>query len=203
MSTKIYTAYRCGIKDFTKVFLPAFRETCFKAAAKRAKELMKHVEDSVIKEVYDKGWQDEMSYEQYQQKLGKLCRFRHVFRTCAEASKQAERDFLFCFDISLNLWLYNNKAYIIPIGEGWIYEKFKIPEEAEEYAYWNSSDKPNEITARQWQARLDTWEKVCLNDHNSARLNHQIINAKEHTGLYEIARLILPERQAAIAELGV
>lgn len=61
---------------------------------------------------------------------------------------------------------------------------------AEDYSYWNNTDRPETVTARQWAARARTWEQVCLNDHNGRRLNHVVVNAAREEGLIEVIRAL-------------
>lgn len=176
MSTKIYLAYRCSVKKLNE-FLLKFREHCFSKVQERIEVLMAAVTPEQIRKYYDdKEWN--MSYEEFLTKKEKYFRFRHVFVNACEASPNHYRDLIFCFDCSLNVWLHKNKAYLIPYGETWILNDFKLPEEVEEYPYWNNSDPPENVTNKQWEARSKNWDAVCLKNWNQSRLLHTVIDLK-------------------------
>lgn len=205
MSTKIYYAFRCSIRDFTEVFLPKYREHCFRTVKKQIGKLTPHVEEAKIKEIYDsKGWAEKMDYDAFRAEKEEMIRVREVLKRAAKASKDPVRDVVFGIDCSLNVWLHRGKAYIIPYGERWIYDDFKLPKGVEEYGYWNNTDEPDNVTRRQWQARGKTWEAVCLNNWNATRLTHEIIKASGHTvGLEELARRLLPEKHRFAVTIGL
>jgi hypothetical protein len=198
MSTKIYYGYRCSVKTFNEVFLPAFREHCLAKVQERIELLMDAVLPEKIREYYEnKNWQEEMPYEEFLVKKEKFFRFRTVFKLACEASKDDKRNFISCLDCSLNVWLHKNNVYIIPYGETWIYDDFKLPEGAEDYSYWNNTDRPDEISNRKWNERRNNWEAVCLNDWNKSRLNHIIIDLKQDNfSLQPIANKIFDEKEA-------
>lgn len=195
MSTKIYEAYRCSVKNLNE-FLRIMREHCFAKVQDRIEILMPEVTQEKIREYYDeKDW--EMSFDEFLNKKEKYFRFRYVFNLACEASLSDVRDLFFCFDCSLNIWIHKNKAYIIPYGEKWIYKDFLKPDGTEEYYYWNNSDRPDNITNRQWQSRAKNWQEICLNNWNKSRLMHTIIDLKnDNFSLQTIADKILGEKQA-------
>ncbi len=49
---------------------------------------------------------------------------------------------------------------ILFYGPRWIREAFEKHFAFEEFGYWNSSDKPEEVTDAQWAYRKKAWEKV-------------------------------------------
>jgi hypothetical protein len=204
MSTKIYTAWRCSVWTFEQDFVPAFRKHCMKQVVARVKKLAAAVKDERLKEIYEtKGWAKEHTYDQFLALKEDFIRVREVFREAAKASKKLERDVLFCLDCSFNVWFNNHKAYIIPYGEHWITEGFKPPKGVEDYAYWNNTDKPDELTDRQWAARKRKWDEVCLNSWDATRLVHQIINAGDNIGLYEIATSVMPKKDVMGVTVGL
>lgn len=188
MSTKIHKAWRMPISVLYKDFMPAFREHCFINVVKRLDETSSAVLPVVLQEIYDKYWKDRVTYEEFEKNRGKKVRVRHVLKYSFLASKSYERSLLFNIDCSFNTWLYNNKAYVIPYGESWITKDFNVPEKVEDYCYWNNTDEPENVTRKQWVARGDMWEKICLNDWNKRRMLHEIVNIKENIGNVEIWR---------------
>lgn len=167
MSTKIYYAYRMPVKVFSTTFLPAFRKHVFKKATAWTR---KHLLGEPTVEA-----------------------LRAFYITMADASLSKLRSHV-CFDCSFNAWIHKNKVYVILYGESFLWEAFKLPEEVEDYRYWNNTDQPEGITRRQWNQRDKTWEKVCLSEAtgwDTGRLVHEIINASTKQGLIEIGTSIL------------
>lgn len=64
------------------------------------------------------------------------------------------------FTCSFNVWLLNDKAYIIPIGNHHIFENLHH-DKVKDYAYYNSTDSQLEhMTEAEWYGRRDVWEKL-------------------------------------------
>lgn len=78
---------------------------------------------------------------------------------------------------TLNIWLHENYAYIIPVG---YYKWFDVPPNTEEFRYWNNTDRPKELSEEEWDFRRETWNNInCgegVTSHNSRRLQHTIID---------------------------
>ena len=97
---------------------------------------------------------------------------------------------MFCIDCSINFWLHGRYVYIIPYGENWVHEGFNLPENVEDYCYWNNTDEPEGMTWKQWQARGKNWNKIC-DDWDAARNVHEVVNAASNVGLVTIANRFL------------
>ena len=186
MSTKIYTAWRMPISTCYKSFIPCFREHCFSLVSEKVKALSGCVMDEVAKEIYNESYcKNTMTWEEYLKSRGSQIKTRHVLKHSYLASESYLKGEPFGIDCSLNIWLYNNKAYVIPYGEYWILKDFEVPEKVEDYSYWNNTDHPEGISYRQWEARGKTWDKVCLGNTsgwNQNRLLHEVVNIKEMIG---------------------
>lgn len=194
MSTKIYTAFRCKPRTFSEVFLPKIRDHCFKKIITRVERLIGKVPESKIQEVYDsKQWKSEMSFDEFRNQRGQLIRLKEVFKRSLVASSGTVRDLDYDLDCTLSIWLYKNRFYIIPSGEHWIYEGFEKPEDVEDFRYYNNQEGPSNLTDRQWSNRGKTWNKVCLDNWNKGRMQHEIINVNNNqVGLDIIASHFLP-----------
>jgi copper chaperone CopZ len=194
MSTKIYTAWRMPIKVCYNEFIPLFREHCFNKVSEQVKNLYSSVKDEVAKEVYDKyNWKDKMSWEDYLKSRGNLVKARHVLKFSYLASESIYRGDPFNLDCSLNIWMYNNKAYVIPYGDYWVLKDFNAPSNVEDYSYWNNTDPPEDMPYSKWEARGKMWDKVCLEhteDWHKRRLLHEVVNIKSMIGNIEIWRKI-------------
>ena len=200
MSTKIYYAYRMPVNVFTPVFLPAFRKHVIGTAANFVKMLMPNVTPSELKAVFKekKEYDKKLTYKKFAEDENSFI-LRIIFQKMAEASKSRQRS-LECIDCSLNIWIYDGRVYTILYGESWLWKKFKLPDGVEDYPYWNNTDEPDGVTRRQWTARGKTWDKVCLDsDWNATRMVHEVINASQETGLFEVAERIVGNKKAFIA----
>lgn len=191
MSTKIYTAWRCRAKAFDRVLA----------------ELHSHAENyavGVVKEQAGRLFQKDVNREirtiikpgtdpwgWSQLRKDKVTRVRMVLENCVEASRQPQRTFT-DIDASLNVWYDRGWFYIIGYGECWGFDY--NPVAAEDYRYWNNTDRPDDLTPRQWRARGAAWNRVCLDTGwNARRMTHAIIEAKSETGLAELAARLLPK----------
>lgn len=208
MSTKIYNAYRCPIKVFYKDFLPAINGYCIKKAASELREQMGHIPDVNLREFLKKHQRNPetgellsktIEIDKFLEAHDKRARLRYVFVEAYRASKSLVRDYAFCIDASLNVWLYNNRAYVIPYGDYFMFKNFKLPTGVEDYSYWNNTDPPEELSKgegyKQWERRGKVWDKIC-DDWDGGRLVHTIVSVKERIGIVEVCRQIVPKEEA-------
>jgi hypothetical protein len=166
MSTKIYYAWRVPIdklNDFIDFVRPQVYETAQNIIAKLMPDVTKeHIEKVKLEKPY---------------LPEAMIRFSSAIELCKSISKQSGRAPGVDVDFALNVWLYENHAYIIPIGE---YKDFKVPDFAEDFSYWNNTDQPDNITDEQWEEKCKTWEQINLGEglhsHNARRLEHNVIN---------------------------
>ena len=194
------------IKTFVGKFLPNSRSHCLVKTSERVKALSNSLTEEGIKEEYDfyvkrtssnQYLKDSVkSYEDWKVNLDRNKVFK-ILRHAYEASVATERDTLFCVDCSVNAWIEEDSsdgfnAYVIPYGERWIWDDFKLPKGVKDYSYWDNTDKPENVKQKDWEIRGKTWDKICLNNNwNDKRLTHVIIDLKENSGFNEISNLIL------------
>lgn len=130
----------------------------------------------LIPKVTQEGIEKQKKEHPYYHKENEL-RLECVLDTCRYVSNQTKRCLNFDIDLSLNIWLHESYAHIIPVGE---YRWFDVPQSAEEFRYWNNADRPKELSEAEWEYRYETWENInCgqgIASHNSRRLNHSIID---------------------------
>ena len=198
MSTKIYIAWRCTAKAFPD-FLSAFRSHCLAKIGKRVDYLAAGLKTQAIRDIYDdKGWEKELPFGDFLQKHEKRIRISQVFKLAAMASKSTLRDPMFCIDCCMNFWIQGKYIYIIPYAENWIYQDFALPQNVEDYCYWNNSDEPEGISYKQWKTRGKNWDSIC-DDWDAARNVHEIVNAGSGIGLVAIAKQFINEDQSYMA----
>lgn len=190
MSTKIYTAWRCRHRMFY-LALDEIRKKAFEYAAKTVREEIKAFEPKVFEKAYKTFMK--VKKQPDTPELRKLLQVRSAMAAAQIASTSMERMHPCDIDASLNVWLYNDHVYMIAYGECWNHVGNFVPSAAEDYAYWNNTDKPDHVTHQQWRQRGKTWDEVFGDAWDSARLVHKIIEAKDDTGLHELAKILLPK----------
>lgn len=174
MSTKIYYAYKIPQEKLHE-FIDSIRGQIFNKAEELVRQMMNAVTEEKLKEEKTK-----KSYYS-EEKI----RFNLVIELCTKLSKEKQRTGL-DLTFSLNIWLYNNYAYIIPIGEYYYLNNLKYSDWVEDYSYWNNTDKPDKISEEDWDLRQNIWEDInCgtgVHSHNARRLNHSIIDFNQLYG---------------------
>jgi hypothetical protein len=176
VSTKIYTAWRFPVRRLNE-FLATAREQWFRIAAAKVKQLAK---------VIDK---DRLVLVKSPHMPERAKRLKLALQEMQVASQSKYRiTQVECIDMTLNVWLHNGIAYIIPIGELNFIDTMKFPPWAQDFSYWNNTDRPDNVTPQGWAWRARVWEKVCLQDHDRTRLNHVVVEAAREVGLIEIIR---------------
>jgi len=85
-----------------------------------------------------------------------------------EDAKSMERGF-FGIEMGCQVFIHGRYAYIIPCGEDWLLKGFELPEFAEDFSYWNNSDRPDELSDREWNRRGRTWDKIIGTGRDEAR----------------------------------
>lgn len=202
MSTKIYEAYRVPVRRLAEL-LDIVRKAVVKRAAHQVGVVMGVVDGAKLKERVDdyrKSW--ETAGKTMPAWTERSVWTEMALDLCEAASAKMERDLDAALDCGLNIWIRGAFAYVIPWGEGYLFEKVRWPKWAVDYRYQNSTDRPDDISARAWRERKKMWGQLCLGDGarwNDRRLCFEIINLKPHESVS--SRLLLlgirvPERYA-------
>ena len=179
MSIKIYDAWRIPrskINEFTALA----REATWAYLLKRIDGWMATVKDEAVQHILDEEHAARMQWFEGKEvpewakapdEITTAHRWRLLEKMIVAASTKPERHLLDS-DASFNFWIHGKYAYIIPYG------KMVLPAEqppwTEDYSYWNNTDRPDDVTARQWSARGRMWNRVCLDDWNKGRYHHTI-----------------------------
>lgn len=187
MSTKIYEAYRVPLSKLND-FIDITRKQTIKQQCEKLKHFMKYAE--VDREIPG----DIKGDEKKEKKWIKYQQFESVLEKAYQASQSPYID-AFDVECGLNIWIKNRYAYVIPIGCAGL--KWRLPKYAEDYSYWDNTDRPKKITLQQWGARCRTWESInCgygIASHNARRMYHSFIDLKngKYTGSWELKEKIL------------
>jgi hypothetical protein len=193
VSTKIYEAWKIPIRSLVG-FTSGFRAITMKGAVSTTSLIMDEVNpDAIIFNLFDdptdrvamckkEGWREYSALVS-------------IMTTFMLASDKGIR--FMNWDTSFNVWLDGRWAYIIPYLGG-----YKIPKgsldrmirslDGVEYRYWDNSDKPSNLSRKEWSSRARTWDKVCLEDFHKNRMSHVVIDGKyPYIGFQEMANEIL------------
>jgi hypothetical protein len=181
MSIKIWEAWRIPLKQLNN-FMLLVNEATHNQFYENLDEWMERIDLSEAKKLREKReteWRETCERKGWalpQPKGDKTYlweKWELLLREIRKASDSLEKT-LFGADASLNIWLDKRYAYIIPIGK--VKLPNPLPEWVEDYHYQNQVDRPENTTPQQYGARCKKWHKLCLEDHNRTRLNHEIIS---------------------------
>jgi hypothetical protein len=193
MSTKIYDAYRIPRTKLNE-FLMRTRHLTFTKVLDTVDMFLGHVDenlvDAKVKEDIDGLTKGGAELPEWYNK--ERAAQRHRWEVLKKAFKKASISSLrsgLCIDASLNVWIRGRYAYIIPYG----YSVCPTDLEwVEDYCYFNNTDRPERVTARQWAARSNMWDKLCLNDHDATRLSYTIVEfSGDHRSVFVIEAYVL------------
>lgn len=175
MSIKIWDAYRLP-KSGLNEFLALVRGATLEVFYKNLDERINFINDDKVIESVDRTEASLIS------NLGTLpdwydrerCTDRNRWGMLEEKLIEASRGSLksyFDLDASFNIWLDRRYAYVIPYG------RVKIPslDWVTDYHYQNQTDRPDDISGKQWAARSKKWHELCLDDWDATRLQYVII----------------------------
>ena len=171
------------------------------AAADFVRERMPLVKQSALRAEWKlkKEYTPKLTFKQFMQDEGDAARVCVILKALSESSQSNLRTFE-DIDCSMNLWIYRGKVYAILYGEHYLWDKFKPPKGVEDYAYWNNTDGPDDVSRRAWHARSKTWNKVCLDsDWDSSRMVHDVIKCSKETGLYRVVEQLVHKDQIFLA----
>ncbi len=108
-------------------------------------------------------------------------RFELTMSRCEEAARNSRRDTSFDIECGFNVWLHEDHAYLIPIGEEWIKRVIAVPF-AEDHSYWNNTDRPKDLSEFEWENRRRLWDRVNCGSgrasHNARRLYHAVVDLR-------------------------
>lgn len=181
MSTKIYYAWRTPIREFNK-FLADYRAGCFAKAAAEVRELADRQTPDEVRRHYRLALgKRRLSGEDADFVLaneGKI-RATMVLVEATQASRSPYRS-VFGLDCFLTVFLRGRYAYAI--GRGDI-----VPDVPyQNYCYYNNTDRPEDVSAREWASRRKVWNELC--DRWGQKLIQSVVDLKEGVGTFEIAR---------------
>lgn len=202
MSTKIYVAYRMPIRCLNG-YIGWAREKMTAAAQKTTRTLMESVDQEKLGTIPDHiagNEEGEAAWEEY----------KRMEVVMAVLKGEANSPYRSGIDpsCSLNIWLHDGMAYVMPIGERHVVEPLEagLKEWAwlQEYGYWDNTDAPEGISATRWNLRGKKWLDVCCGEgessHNARRLHHEVVEIKTAMGAHDFEWGIGRERMTKWAD---
>jgi len=207
MSVKIYTAWRCSLEN-----LPEFHAL-----------LHEHMMDSIIKwvrvfmpnikyELVAKGieyiknhdpWAKDKTLEDIRICFDEWIRLKIILLLAYRDSTKPEVG-AFDLDCGFNVYISKGHAYILPFGKRCAYDDFAIPSFAEQYGFWDNTDKPEEVSEEEWKKREDEWGKI-LDNMDNLRLQHHVLNLSNNfnmgTNVFSFLKKAVPSRGDTLSYL--
>ncbi len=138
MSIKIYYGYRFKKKHLHE-FTTTFRDQHYQ-------HVLHHVRELCARMTAPTAWSDKI-----QKTLNLSC----------EAAEKSVRVPMLDIECGWKLFFPPNSAYVLayPYGENPVGgDRIKHPEWLEDYGYWDNTDRPDSVSAREWLRRKKAWK---------------------------------------------
>jgi len=102
--------------------------------------------------------------------------------------------------VSIAIWRSGSRYLLIPFaGSGHLahaLDFMKKRTDLEDYSYWNSSDRPADVTAQAWEARKRAWNRIL--DADSGWDDHLSLSIVSYDGFHRVNPMYAPEYQARL-----
>lgn len=167
MSTKIWIAWRCKKGNL-------IRATKWLHAEMEKKVILMYTKmiNAIREDAYEKhGFARDLYISSKGKRFAQHCILQELLFDVRKKSNVGEACILEC---GFHIYTHNAYAYIIPYGF-WYYQEIAepLPFFIEDYHYQNQTDKPKEITRREWTRRSKTWDEVLFRVNRSdEKLTH-------------------------------
>lgn len=175
MSTKIYQAWRFKEEHWAE-FIDFVHENMMNRVCELVKEMMAKAE--LTEENYK-----EIKESKNPKRVEDWLRLDKIEESLIEAAKDPRKSY-WDIECGWNFWILDDYVYSMPIGPYSIVEYIKVPDFAEDYRYFNNTDRPKNISEKEWDERREMWNKINCGsredkaDHNSRRLYHSVVDFK-------------------------
>jgi len=164
VSTKIYNGIRIP-KSKIEHFQKWFYHECIRQAAKHTaslacafkKKVVKEKSAALLEKSPDLKCTKGMTLAKFIKNFDMQMRVSMAFKTFVESSKKQWASYnIDCF---AHFWPRGKYCYIVPVFPGTNRDtEMKYPPYVEEYGYWNNTDRPENLTNRQWETRRKNWD---------------------------------------------
>lgn len=191
MSTKIYNGKRIAL-DKLEDYMLWFREYNYSNIKLLTEKLMGCISEDKLNERKDFLLSKNEKLSEYTD-FDKVTRLMMVFLLYIGASKQHMNS---CANVDcfVKIFPYKGHAYLIPCFNS--KEPDEYPSYIGDFAYWNNTDRPDDIALDEWDNRRDVWNDILDNEHHR-RIVYEVVNASECRchGLLDIEKMILGDNR--------
>lgn len=161
MSTKIYYAYRIKPgNDPWKTLMDIKKKGQWVAKNK-------------LKAMYEHLYSNYLNSEDFRKKYAEICKYvpqkvsqfhmgDYVYKLYSESQGKLTRGVM-DLDVSLGVWKHGRSYYLIPYCNDGLHgtlEFLNKDDRLEEYGYWNNTDRPDHVTAKEWDVRRRAWSAI-------------------------------------------
>lgn len=174
MSLKIYEAYRCPTSKAWSLF-PLIRERGLSQATASLQQLVIDIEQGDVSVLHDGG---------FPSKKGDI----RAWLLQQYKSQVTSSQISWCdFDVFLTVRQKGRFTYLIPHCDGPFVRKcldfLPYLPDLQEFGYWNSTEKPPEISGHQWSSRKRVWNDLLSPSNRDNVLRLDIVS---HQNFWEI-----------------
>jgi hypothetical protein len=178
MSTKIYTAWKIP-QEKLNVFIDVMHKDMFDKAVNYISTMADALvlsEEGIqtLKRTHGEGAEND------QRKVKEL-KVSLLLDMCEKAAAIPERTPV-DVECGINLWLYEKHFFCMPIHPRWMGMPENLSDRldwAEDFSYWNNTDRPEHLTEEEWDQRGFTWNQINCGEgtasHNARRLYHSVV----------------------------
>jgi hypothetical protein len=110
----------------------------------------------------------------------------------SDAAASSHRTPMFDIECGWKLFFPPNSLYVLayPYGENPVAgDRVKHPEWLEHYGYWDNTDRPESVTARQWSKRKKDWKIYTQPSGQNYGLILEVVNLKDGISSFSRASL--------------
>ncbi len=203
MSTKIYNGVRVPLARLNE-----FLETISAITTTIAAADIYQMINSLTPEQSEAWIKESMAakrYEQYSPKDKQMAKTRIAYRRLSEMFGRSADDLSMLNDYNKqagwSLFVHKRFVYGWPWGEYVNQVVFKVGDIKwiEYFGYWNGSDKPAEVSSRDWKTREVIWKEILDAGEFAHRLNYATVDFKcGHRSIFTIRDLVIKLQEAAI-----
>lgn len=161
MSTKIYKGFRLKFTDTARL-MAFLRRQRAEFIARAHDEAIEFVARTASRH-FDRAWlSDTFCLSPLQSRVAPLFdAIEELSNRQSEIKKSGHRDPEVDFNFSLALFPHGGQLYGIAYCDQseWV-RSFKTDPDVEEFAYWDNTDPPDNISAADWSLRREIWEQI-------------------------------------------
>ena len=176
MSTKIYEAWKVQVsklKDFTnKIHAHMMKKVIIKV-----ERIFNNFNDEKFIKSYNQKEKTAAEKRKIRKELKNprhlfFAKLRFIFDLAKESTKTTSGS-MCDLQCGFKFWIRKGFVYIIPWGEHGFRKGFRLPKYAVDYCYFNSTDKPDDISYSAWKTRERIWDDMIDNPYEEAK--HRMI----------------------------